>query len=217
MDICIFKNLKTVKPQLTSLEKIVEIIKTSPLLKEYTLEARHYYATGEKKKLDSIKKNELPAYAPAGLFIDGKGKNNLIGLTGLCFIDIDDITEEQVDSSMALLRENENVLLATRSLSGNGLHILVPYILLKDDPITPLPMTTRFMSRLYKSVFILAAEKFSNLLGYLVDLSLKNPACLCLVAYDPDAWFNPSAKPIPYHFEKIESQANTIQFDLYEE
>ena len=217
MDICIFKNLLTVKPQLTSLEKIVEIIKTSPLLKEYTLKAREYHATGAKKKINSIKKKELPAFAPAGLFFDGKGRINLIGLTGLCFIDIDHFSEEQVESAMATLRKDDNVLLATKSLSGNGFHILVPYTLRRDDSVTPLPMTTRFMCRLYRSIFTLVADKYGELLGCQIDPSSKSPAALCLVAYDPDAWFNPSAKPMQFHFEMIETQNNSIQFDLYEE
>lgn len=77
MDVSIFKNLHAAKPQRTPLEKVVEIIKTSPLLRDYTLEAWRLYAAGEKEKGDSIKKNLMPAFAPAGYLLDGKGRDNL--------------------------------------------------------------------------------------------------------------------------------------------
>lgn len=101
MDVTIFKHLHSAKPQRTPLEKIVQMIRTSPLLQEYTEEARRHYAAGEKDKGDSIKKNLLPAFAPAGYLLDSKGRASLIGPTGLCFVDIDHIETQQVDASMA--------------------------------------------------------------------------------------------------------------------
>jgi hypothetical protein len=200
MEVTIFKNLHAAKPQRTPLEKIVEMIKTSPLLKEYTLEARRLYAAGEKEKGDSIKKNLLPAFAPAGYLLDGKGRDNLIGLTGLCFIDIDHVDEDHVKTSMALLREDEHVLLAARSISGKGLHILVPYSLWKEDPTAPLPATPGKMNQTYGSVFKSTATRYRELLGLPIDKVAGNAERLCLVSYDADAWYNPTAIPIVYQY-----------------
>lgn len=187
MDVCIFKNLQTAKPQLTSLEKIVEMIKTSPLIREYTLRARHYYSIGNTRKGDSIMENLLPAFAPAGILLDGKGRQNLIGLTGLCYILIDEIDEELVETSMAILQENNNVLLATRSLSGKGIHLLVPYTFSRDDSITPIPFTIRTMCRAYRTVLRCTADRYSKVLGFLVDMPLKSPSRPCLISYDSEA------------------------------
>ena len=116
MKVSIFKNLQTAKPYETTLEKVVEMIMTSHLLAQYTETARNYYSKGKKGKGDNIKKNNLPAFAPCGNLLGGKGRNCLIGLTGLCFIDIDKVTTEQVEVALAALRGDEHVLFASRSL-----------------------------------------------------------------------------------------------------
>lgn len=201
MEVSIFKNLHAAKPQRTPLEKIVEMIKTSPLLQEFTMEARRLYATGEKEKGDSIKKNLLPAFAPAGYLLDGKGRDNLIGLTGLCFIDIDRMEEEQVQASMALLKTDEHVLLAARSISGKGLHILIPYTLWREDPTHPLPATPGKMNQTYGSVFKPTASRYQELLGLPMDRTAANAERLCLVSFDAAAWYNPAAIPIVYRYE----------------
>ena len=217
MDVSIFKHLHSAKPQWTSLEKIVQMIRTSPLLKEYTEEARLHYAAGEKDKGDSIKKNLLPAFAPAGFLLDGKGRDNLIGLTGICFIDIDHVEEQQVESSMSILREDEHVLLAARSISGKGLHILVPYTLWRDDPISPLPATPGKMNQIYGSVFKSTAARYREMLNLPTDKMAENAERLCLVSHDGDAWYNPAAVPIVYRYEFQKSGKKPKKYLEYEE
>lgn len=136
MEVNIVKHLHAWKPQRTSLEKVIQMIKTSQVLKDYTDVARLLYAEGKKEQGDFIKKNQIPAFFPAAYMLDGLGRESLIGLTGLCFIDIDKIEEEQVESSMAILQQDEHVLFAARSISGKGLHILIPYTLRREDPDT---------------------------------------------------------------------------------
>ena len=201
MEVCIFKNLRTAIPQRTSLEKIVQMILTSPLLKEYTDKARKYYVEGNKEKVNSIKTNLLPAFAPAGYLIDGKGRYNLIGLTGLCFVDIDHVENEQVESAMAKLREDEHVLLAARSISGKGLHILVPYCLWREDTVSSLPPTPAKTNQIYGSVFKSTAARYRDLLGLPTDKMAINAERLCLISYDDQAYFNAGAVPIIYQYE----------------
>ena len=216
MEVTIFKNLLAGKPQRTPLEKIVEIIRTSSLLKEYTLKARRLYAAGEKKKGDSIKKNLLPAFAPAGYLLDGKSRDNLIGLTGLCFIDIDHLEEDQVEAAMDLLRADEHVLLASRSISGKGLHILVPYSLWREDPTESLPATPSKKNQTYGSVFKSTAARYREMLGVKIDAAANNAERLFLIAYDPDVWYNPAATPIVYRYEYQTHGKKPKRFEVYE-
>lgn len=206
MDVTIFKHLHSAKPQRTPLEKIVQMIRTSPLLQEYTEEARRHYAAGEKDKGDSIKKNLLPAFAPTGYLLDSKGRASLIGPTGLCFVDIDHIETQQVDASMAPQQSDEHVLLAARSISGKGIHILVPYTLWREDPTSPLPATPGKMNQTYGSMFKSTAARYRELLGLQTDKAAENAERLCLVSYDADAWYNSSAKPIVYRYEFQKSE-----------
>lgn len=216
MDVSIFKNLHTAKPQKTPLEKIVRMIQTSPILREYTEEARRHYAEGEKDKGDSIKKCRLPAFAPAGYLLDGKGRNNLVGLTGLCFIDIDHVDEERLEVGLSLLRADKHVLLAARSISGKGIHILIPYALWREDPLVPLPATPGKLNQIYGSVFKATAARYRGLLGLLTDNTAENAERLCLVSYDADAWYNPSASPIVYRYEFQKSGRKPKQYEEYD-
>lgn len=213
MDVSIFKNLHSARPQQTSLEKIIEMIRTSHKLEEMTLEARAFYAAGEKEKGDVIKKTKLPAFAPCATLIDGKGRYNLIGLTGLCFIDIDKVDIEQVDAAMDTLRNDEHVLLAARSISGHGLHILVPYTLSREDPDTSLPATPAKANQVYGSVFKAAAARYSELLQLSIDYMAANAERLCVVSYDRRAHYNPTAVPIVYKYEHQKSGKKPKRFN----
>ena len=216
MDVSIFKNLHSAKPLKTPLEKIVQMIRTSPPLQEFTEEARRHYAAGEKGKGDSIKKNLLPAFAPAGVLLEGKGRDNLVGLTGLCFIDIDHVDEEKIESCMSLLQADEHILLAARSISGKGLHILVPYSLWREDPLAPLPATPGKMNQIYGSVFKSMADRYSRMLDLQIDHSAENVERLCLVSYDDKAWYNPTAIPIVYRYEFRKSGKKPKRYEEYE-
>lgn len=217
MMVSIFNNLHTAKPQKTSLEKIVHIIKTSSLLKDYTQQAREFYADGNKEQGDSIKKNLMPAFAPAGYLLDGKGRENLIGLTGLCFIDIDHISEEKVESYRAILREDEHVLLAARSISGNGLHIIVPYSLRTDNPDERMPLTPGKMNQTYCSVFKPTTFRYGKLLGVGIDKAAGHAERLCIISYDSAAWYNPAAVPIIYRYRHQKSGKKPKSFEEYSE
>lgn len=203
MEVNIFRNLSSSKVQSTTLEKIVEMIRTSHLLQEYTVTARNYYSAGEKAQGDRIKKNALPAFAPAGYLMGGKGRANLIGLTGMCFIDIDHIGRGAVDRCMTILLVDKNVLLVARSISGEGLHILVPYRIERDDQFAPLPADPHKQNKLYGAIFRLIAGQYGKKLEVPIDDSAMNAERLCLISYDECAKYDPHAVPIVMRYEKL--------------
>ena len=85
-----------------------------------------------------------------------------MGLTDLCFIDIDHIkTEKKVDMAMSILRDDRNVLLASRSVSGNGIHILVRYRI-KDEDVAPQidNMSPKKMQKQYRWVFDILGRQY---------------------------------------------------------
>ncbi len=215
MEVNIVKHLHAWKPQRTSLEKVIRMIKTSQVLKDYTDVARLLYAAGKKEQGDSIKKNQIPAFSPAAYMLDGLGRENLIGLTGLCFIDIDKIGEDQVESAMAILQEDEHVLFAARSISGKGLHILVPYTLWREDPETSTKTTPNRRNQTYVSVFKSVAERYRNILGLPVDKNAGHAEHLCLASYDANAWYNPGAKPITYRYVHQRATKYPKKFEEY--
>lgn len=195
MEVSIIKNIHATKVQKTTLEKIVRITQTSYMLKSLTERARKHYKAGEKKKGDHIKKFLLPAFAPAGYLLDGKGRDNLVGLTGLCFIDIDHGAGVSVGLCKKRLVLDNHVLFASKSISGKGLHIIAPYILLRDDPFAALPHDPKMLNQIYGKVFDVIAAHYHQLLAVPIDEAVRNAERLCLVSYDPEAAYHPNAQP----------------------
>lgn len=103
MQVSIFSNVFSGTPQETSIEAIVRVVKCSDRLSELTSKVRTYLQSDAKKKADKVKKGALPVFIPAAQVMGGKGHDNIVALTGLCFIDIDKISQEEVAklSSMA--------------------------------------------------------------------------------------------------------------------
>lgn len=178
-------------------------MRTSLQLQSYTMKAQKYYADGHKAKGDKIKRNKLPAFAPAGYLMGGKGRINLVGLTGICFVDIDHIEEETLEQCMSMLRENEHVLLASQSISGHGLHILVPYTIVREDLFSSLPPDPKSLNQIYNKVFWTIAGQYGQMLGVPIDKEASNAERLCLISYDADAWYNPCALPIECRYEDL--------------
>ena len=50
-----------------------------------------------------------------------------------------------------------------------------------------------------------------------IDKSAENAERLCLVSYDANAWYNPSAKPIIYCYEHQKSGRKPKRFSVYED
>ena len=200
MEVSILRSLHATKVQSTTLENIIRITQTSFMLKSLTERARKYYKAGAKGKGDRIKKLLLPAFAPAGYLLDGKGRNNLVGLTGLCFIDIDHGVGVSVRRCKGILVLDDHVLFASKSISGKGLHIIVPYTLLRDDSFTSLPHDPKTLNKIYGKVFDAIAAYYHQLLDVPIDEAVRNAERLCLVSYDPEAICHPNAQPFEIQY-----------------
>lgn len=204
MRVSIFKNLVSAEPQETSLGQIFHIIKTSEKLREITEKARSFASSGDKESLKKIKKTKFPAFAPAAVLLGGKGREDLMTLTGLCFLDIDHLSEEQMAKVEQFLREDKHVLMLSHSVSGHGLHILVRYYL-KHDDFFQIVLTPKRINVIYGSVFKSLAKHYKGLLNVPIDKSGMNAERLCLVSYDAGIYVNYSPEPFVLKFEPQQS------------
>ena len=124
-------------------------------------------------------------------------------LTDLCYLDFDNIKEEQqLIDAMNILRNDKNVLLASRSVSGEGLHILIPYKL-KDmeQPPRRETMTPDEMQDLYANVYKYMADKYQEKLGLMPDYQAGHMERLYIVSYDPELYYNPNAESLIIEIE----------------
>ena len=200
MELNYFRHLYTKRPGTMSLRKIVNISRSAPEIVANTKEAREWYAKGETGKGDIIKFTQLPAFAPGAILEGGKSKNNVVDLTGICFIDIDHISEEQTNLTVQSLKDDPYTLFVGKSVSGKGIHLLVRYIIDFGTGNLPFLSNPTRLRALYKKVFLSLAALYSDKLGVLVDLSGVNAERLCIISYDPHLYYNPDSKTYIFDF-----------------
>ena len=137
----------------------------------------------------------IPAFAPCVIFYDGKDREDVVGLTDLCYLDIDHIKEEElIRETMETLRNDPCVVMASRSLSNEGIHILFRYKLKdKVEPIQRVTMTPDEMQDVYAKVYSHLSATYQQKLGLESDLQAGHMEHLYIVSYDPELYYNPNA------------------------
>lgn len=198
MRVTIFKNVKASWPQETELDDIVRIMMSSPRICVWTKHCRQYLAKGNKMGADNIKISCFPAFAPCASFYEGKARGNVIGLTDLCYLDIDHIENESlINEALDILRKDPNVVMASRSVSGRGLHILIRYqVKGMENPPQRTEMTPDKMQEVYGEVFDYLALKYQLKLGLEPDYHARNMGHVYIVSYDPNLYYNPNAETL---------------------
>ena len=162
----------------------------------------------------------FPAFAPCAIFYDGKGRENVVGLTDLCFLDIDHIKEGQIREAMKNLNDDPHVVMASRSLSNEGLHILIRYKL-KDmeKPPQRVTMTTDEIQDVYAKVHSYFTIKYHQKLGLMPDPHAGHMEHLYIVSYDQELYYNPNAETMLIDLCSIETilKQNQNEIDLHNE
>lgn len=197
--------MKAVKLQKTELDKIVYMMQFSQEICARTQIYRQYLGWNKKngkkkitKILKQMKTTRFPAFAPCVVFNGSKSREDVIGLTDLCYLDIDHIKEaKHIREAMDKLSEDPYVVMASRSVSDNGLHILIRYKL-KDmeKPLESVTMTPDEMQDVYNKVYSHLAETYFHKLRLESDLEAGHMEHLYIVSYDPELYYNPNAEPL---------------------
>ena len=184
MRVSIFYNVVAVKPQETELDKVAYMMSFSQELSHRTQIYRDYKRRGRKEKAKEIKITRFPAFCPCAILYDGKARQNVMGLTDLCFL-------------VNILRNDRHVVMASRSVSGEGLHILIRYQL-KEMELPPqrTSMTPNKMQKLYGKVFDYFAAKYQQKLGLTPDYNAGHIERLYIVSYDSELYYNPHAEAL---------------------
>ena len=197
MEFSYLRRLTSKIPTTATMEKIVGRTRTCPAIIEQTANVRNWYQKGRKRKGDNIK-IQMPAFAPAAILDSGKSKDDVIDLTGLCFLDIDHISEEDAKKTVKLLSKDPFTRLASISVSGKGVHLLVRYTVNFGDYDYPFISSPERLRKLYKSVFIQLAKYYTQKLGLQVDMSGENAERLCIVSHDPKIYYNAKSSAYVY-------------------
>ena len=202
MKLCIFSCVMAKFPKETELNDIVRIMRTSQRLRALCENYQKHNDVGNKAKKDKIKKWMIPAFIPSALLFDGKAQRNIVGLTNLCYMDIDHIDESQINETLEILKQDEHVVLALHSMSGKGLHFLVKYEFKGMEQPQITTMSYKRMVVTYTAVFNTLSLHYQNILNLPIDESGKNAVQTCNISYDEDLYYNPNAIPYTLIYER---------------
>lgn len=162
-----------------SIGELVKITVNQPRLKQDTETARVALQAGNKEEYDRIKKL-MPAVTPHALFSNERKDNSPHTLTDFIMIDIDH------NENPTLLIENAkkiaSVILACKSLSGNGVHLLIKYSPGNDND--------------FKTCYKAVMQGIEIRLKTQADGKCNNISRLMIINHDQDVYYNPEAIPL---------------------
>ena len=215
MKLPIFSKITAKFPQETDLDEIVCAIRESKRIKTFCEERRKLLAKGKKNQADNIKKTKIPAFCPGAFLFDGKGRNNVVGLTNLCFLETDHISEDSILKAKGILCKDSHIVLCYKSMSDNGLHFLVKYIFKNMDTPSYKIMGLDRMNHTYGAVFTTLEAYYQEVLGVSNDPSGANMERLCLLSDDQDAYYNPDATPmiLEYQHQDLKKKPQKLQLE----
>ena len=184
-----FESVKSIQNSTHSLQSIADFIgnkkqtEKSELLKERTEKIRQYLAEQNVQKAKELK-IKLPCVTFSACFSGARRSTCDHEETGLIFIDFDHLTDEEMKSVLEKVKQTSYVVMAWKSVSGDGLHLVVL-----------LPETGKFAQyyplawQCMKKDFSMAASK--------MDESCKDIARCSFLNYDPNVYTNWKAQPMP--------------------
>ena len=204
MEVSVFRNFWDKEPRSSTLEAMVEAIRSDERTRELTLGFRQH-------RLDSLK-NESMLFAVPCVFEGGKAQKNVARLTGVSMVDFDHILSEKLrvnseelataveelrmkneesSSAMKTLRQkivsDPHTLLCYTTISGEGLRVLYRYELDKGFEL-------KQQMQFYKKAFAVGNAYYERLTGAVADEKCKNVTRLTVVAHDDEVYFNPQAE-----------------------
>lgn len=177
--VSVFKNFTDVSSNL-SLDEIIGQIQNGKFRKQVE-ELRLLLADGRKMEYDLLKK-KLPAFSPAGTFAGGRKADRLTAYSRLVILDIDKITQPQLETCREKAEADKYTLAMFVSPGGNGLKILVRANTGREHHLT---------------AFLQVKNYYEQLLGVKVDPTGKDITRLCFFSWDEKAVLNREARTFP--------------------
>jgi len=187
IEVSLFQNYRSTKGETVNL---LDWLKSE----DHKSEVEEIRACQTKKERDKLK-GSIPAITPSGLFTTRKNED-LKRHSGLIQIDLDYSGENLKIPNWENLKEElskiENIAYIGKSVSGLGYWGLIP---IPPDP------------EKHKAYFEAIEEIFLNQFGLVIDPAPKSPVSLRGYSYDPEAYFNHTAK----QFSELKTGSNQEQ------
>ena len=202
MTIDLFDNLVSSIPKEITLEEIIDRIRFDEDLKSITDRFREASASDDTAVAQKLKMISFPAFAPCALFMDGKSRDHLVSLTGLCLMDFDHVPWKEIEHVVGKLKADPHTFIISRSLSGRGFHVLSWYSIVPTDRFKKRVMNPQRMSLIYASAWKGVYDHYRSVTPETsIDTIASNAERLILLVSDPDVYYNPNATPFMFQYK----------------
>ena len=197
-----FENFTSKRPVSLTLDAIANFMRCDQRLESLT---KAYRQTGSKHI-----KMETPLFAVACFFDGGKGKENIMGLTGLSMVDFDHISpsgplkEEELSALRSKIAGDPHTVMCYTTISGNGLRIIFRY----EQSKSKTDGVGNHVFEQYKAAFYAGNAYYEKLLGMKADMQCKNITRLSGIAHDPDVFFRDPDKAEAFTLDEVAAAAS---------
>jgi predicted P-loop ATPase len=195
MTIHYFESVKSREARETTLEALVQSIRTSEPLHVKTEE--YHALLAENKTAAAKMKKSFAGFLPAALVNGRRLISNVTALTGLVMCDFDHVPADRIPDLRTRVNADPHTLFSYVTLSGQGLRILACYN--HEEAIREVTdkggFALRKAGRFYNMIFNAINEYYAKLLGLDYDPACKDLTRMSLVAYDAEAYFQPATTP----------------------
>lgn len=177
------------------LQKLLEIV--SGKHRKVVENIRTLVSTGETERAARTKR-QLQACTVSATYNERRVPEAIRRYNDLLILDFDHLLPEVLEHCKRVMREDEFVLFAFLSPSGNGLKAGVRPATpqaeaLRQAITTQQEVTYQQLEAYHKQLFELCKERYEALCGVEVDPSGSDIGRLCFWSYDPDAYINHAA------------------------
>jgi hypothetical protein len=192
-----FEKVNSRTPQTTTLEALVQSIRTSESLRERTMNYRALRAS-DKDAADKLKKN-FPGFLPAATVSEKRDRAHVTALTGLVMCDFDHVPADQLQEVRQKVNNDPHTVLSYVTVSGEGLRVLAGYTLPTEE------FEVQPFENYYRKAFKHINQYYAQLTGLKYDEACKDLSRLSFAAFDADAYFQPDAPA--FAFQNVLAQA----------
>lgn len=184
-NISLFRGYSDTESVETSLEEVVNIIKSDAALRDRTEKHRYYLQQDLRRDADREKSGCL-CFAVAVCFEGGKTREHICTWTGYTLVDLDHIAPERMAATLTLICADKHTLMVYTTISGHGIRIIC-----RIDDLNRVEKGKAF--RQYAKYFNQVNDYYSCLVGFESDGQCKNATRISGLASDPYVYYNPSA------------------------
>ena len=187
MKVSVFNNAtENIPTTYISIPELVDILGEEKL-KERTIRYREIIKeAGKDHEVAQQFKKGFQAFSACELSLRRKSEDNIINYHGYVIIDIDDVTEVQIEQLKTQLKQEDHVVLYYTSVSGQGLKVVHQTLYNEGEDV----------DSHHENAFENFRQFYLNRFSVQIDESGKDYTRMSFISYDKEVYYNDKHYPI---------------------